>query len=208
MTIEEKLNYILENQAKGVPLEEIAEGLDLTSKAVRSFMGRQGYVSKKGVFHKKQEESSQLQLTLGTDMNVDSDINTKEKKNSKSNKSKVSTETDEELDNITKFVFAAMKSEQRGVLKLTSEFDDILREMLDWYHSVKDLPQLKPKISRKTKTVILDEELSKETTTKRFHIDTECLENLTTISENTGIDINLLISQSIKDFLKTYKHLY
>lgn len=203
MNREEKLNYILEKQSEGVPLEKIAEGLDLSPKAVRSFMGRLDYISKKGVFYKKEVDNSGVQLTLGINME-------KQQKNDEKLcvKKDVSITTSDDFSENVKFIFAAEKTGQRSVLKLTNEFDDKMRELIDWYNDVKNLPQLKHKITRKNKSVIIEEDLSQETVGKKILIDRKCFEDLTVLIENTGVDINLFISQCIKDGLKTYKHLF
>ena len=53
MDIQTKLKYILEQQEQNVALEQIATNLDITEKALRSFMGRQNYKCKNGIFIKK-----------------------------------------------------------------------------------------------------------------------------------------------------------
>ena len=208
MDIQTKLNYILEQQSKNVNLETIAENLNMTIKAVRSFMGRQGYNSKKGVFIKKEENTatSAEQLTLGVAAQVSEKIDIIPKRSKKVNTS-ISVDEEEITEPSVVLKYVAESTKKSGTLELTSEFLDMIYELRDWYNEVKELPQLKHKITRKNKDVITDESLINEPLSKRIQTDKELWESLSRLSENSGTEINILITQAIKNLLKDYKHL-
>lgn len=224
MDINEKLEYILTQQSKGVELNDIADALELKPTAVRAFMTRQGYSCKKGVFHKKDAEE-QIQLILGMESNssLTSDAlkdNLVEQDNLIDDSVKSTTQTSQINSKINeteqqdckedkvKFVYVTEKA-ARGTLKLTPEFIDHFDEMRDWFLDVKDLPQLKHKVTRKNKEVFIDNDLleceSFEKT--KVNIESECMEKIERLCKNSNISKDILISQALREFLKTYKHL-
>ena len=206
MDIQTKLNLILEQQEQNFTIEQIAENLEMTTKAVRSFMGRQNYKCKNGIFIKKEDTvdehctNEQLCLTegLGSVSNTISAKKIVQKKEAA---------IIEEQDPKHILSFVAKTTKKPGKLELTPEFLDMIYELRDWYLEVKELPQLKHKVTKKNKTVFKDDELIEEPFNKRIQTDKELWENLTRLSENSGIEINELITQAIKNLLKEYKHL-
>lgn len=230
MEIQEKLRIIINRQSEGVLLDDIANELNTSSKAIRDFMRRRGYTCKKGVFYLKEESSNteqsniqtiqQEQLTLGVSVtsNItqgkDTQTTSKTKNNTedlvtkKIDKKKVDTKDSVDIDDaIVKFIIAAKATKKGSVYELTPETDDMVREMIDWKREVENSPKLKTKVTKKTTSVILNEGLLNEVINKRIPLDEGLFEEMLRLSSNVEIDVNMLIAQAMKNLLDTYRHL-
>lgn len=206
MDIQTKLNLILEQQEQKLTIEQIAENLETTAKGIRSFMGRQNYKCKNGLFIKKEDsvdtKSTNEQLCLTEGLEPIPNIEPAKKK---VHNKEVTVTEEQKPKHIIKFV--AQPTKEPGKLEVTPEFADTVYELRDFYLEVRNLTQFQHRVTKKNKTVFIDEVLIEEPCNKRIQTDKELWDDLTRLSENSEVEVNTLVTQAIKNLLKDYKHL-
>ena len=208
MSSKDRVELFLKYQNENMPFEEISKKLEVKPDTLRRTLNKHGYKSDKGIYVKKIDES---QISFD---GINNNESIKAKVKGKSNKTKGESKTKETVkvkevkkkkdEQKTKKLVKVKKDKK---INVTQEDMDKLCELYDWYIEVKDCKALKPKKTSNKKDIVLDNENIKDVKSVNIRVEKETWEDFERLCSNSSFNKKEIITQALKDFMKTYKNL-
>ena len=92
-------------------------------------------------------------------------------------------------------------------INISQEDLDKLCEVYDWYIEVRDNKALKPKKLSNKKDILLENENITDFKSVNIRVEKETWEDFERLCSNSSFNKKEIITQALKDFMKTYKNL-
>ena len=189
MNSKDRIELFLRYQEQNMSFEDISNELGIKSSTLRRSLNKNGYKSEKGIYVKYIDES-QISFEGIKDT----------KKSSKSNR-----KGNNNKNEINKSKIFTCKKDNK--INITQEDIDKLCEVYDWYVEVKDNKALKPKKLSSKKDVLLDKTNTDDFKSVNIRVDKQTWEDFERLCSNSSFNKKEIITQALKDFMKTYKNL-
>lgn len=192
MTTKDKIIIVLDRQSNNSTVTQIAKELEMTVPKLKEFMKSEGYSYDNGKFMKGVENkpSDEEQLSLGG-----VDVTTTKTKGKRKSKEKEVEITPEEVNT------------EEELIEVDVTTMDKLCFMTDLYNAIKDDKKLRPKPTKKTTQVYIEDNLIEESKRITIKIDENISNRLERLVANTNQERDLIINQALLDLLNEYKHL-
>ena len=179
-------------------MPEIAE-----VETVRRTLNKNGYKSNKGIYEKKVDDSQLSFSVLNTTNNSDkSKVKGSNKKTKDISKNKNESSKKESAK---KKKTTTPKKDRK--INISQEDLDKLCEVYDWYIEVRDNKALKPKKLSNKKDISLENENITDFKSVNIRVEKETWEDFERLCSNSSFNKKEIITQALKDFMKTYKNL-
>ncbi|WP_455538381.1 DNA-binding protein [Terrisporobacter sp.] len=203
MNSKERVELFLKYQDEKMSFEDISKKLEIKPDTLRKTLNKHGYKSNKGIYEKSVDDS-QLSFSELKSTNKKSKSNEKinDNKTKNINKNKKVVRKKESGDKKKKIV-----SKKDKKINITQDDMDKLCEVYDWYIQVRDNKSLKPKKLSNKKDISIEDENIKDFKSVNIRIDKETWEDFERLCSNSSFNKKEIITQALKDFMKTYKNL-
>ena len=178
MNSKERIELFLKYQKQNMSFEDISNKLEIKPATLRRSLNKNGYKSEKGIYVKSIDESQ-----------ISFDDVTNSKKRISTSKKRITTPKKDKKINISQ------------------EDIDKLCEVYDWYIQVKDNKVFRPKTSSNKKDILLEDTNVKDFKSVSIKVDKETWEDFDRLCSNSAFNKKEIITQALKDFMKTYKNL-
>ncbi len=207
MDSKDRIELFLKYQNENMSFEDISNKLEIKPSTLRKTLNRNGYKSDKGIYVKVEENQSQISFEeiKNTEKNIKSKAikgnNNKTKNTSKSAKNIKNNET------VIKKAKKATKVKRDRKINISQEDMDKLCEVYDWYIQVKDNKALKPKNLSNKKDILIEDENINDIKAVNIRVDKSTWEEFERLCSNSSFNKKEIVTQALKDFMKTYKSL-
>ena len=203
MTSNQRIDEFLKLQDKGISLDEIASTLGIKPQTLKRDLNKNGYKSNKGIYEKKVDDSQLSFSVLNTKNNSDkSKVKGSNKKTKDISKNKNESNKKE---SVKKKKTTTPKKDRK--INISQEDLDKLCEVYDWYIEVRDNKALKPKKLSNKKDISLENENITDFKSVNIRVEKETWEDFERLCSNSSFNKKEIITQALKDFMKTYKNL-
>ena len=202
MNSKDRIELFLKYQKQNMSFEDISNKLEIKPATLRRSLNKNGYKCEKGLYVKSIDES-QLSFDDVTNSKRNSKNKTKEN-NSKREVSK-NKEVINTKENANKIRTTTTKRDKK--INISQEDIDKLCEVYDWYIQVKDNKVFRPKTSSNKKDILLEDTNVKDFKSVNIRVDKETWEDFDRLCSNSAFNKKEIITQALKDFMKTYKNL-
>ena len=187
MNSQERIELFLKYQKENMSFEDISKKLEIKPATLRKTLNKNGYKSEKGKYIKTDKE---LQISF-------EDV--------KNKKSKIKDITNIDKEKIKKTRNTTPKRDKK--INITQEDLDKICEVYDWYMQVRDNKALKPKKSSNKKDIDIEDKNVKNIKSVNIRVDKDIWEEFERLCSNSSFQKKEILTQAIKDFMKTYKNL-
>ncbi|KHS56811.1 hypothetical protein QX51_11710 [Terrisporobacter othiniensis] len=202
MNSKDRIELFLKYQKQNMSFEDISNKLEMKASTLRRSLNKNGYKSVKGIYVKSTDES-QISFEDVKDTKKSSKSKIKGNNNTKEiNKNK---ETINSKEKVNKKKTTTPKKDKK--INISQEDIDKLCEVYDWYIEVKDNKAFKPKKLSSKKDVLLDETNINDFKSVNIRVDKQTWEDFERLCSNSSFNKKEIITQALKDFMKTYKNL-
>lgn len=195
MNSNERVDEFLKLQEKGISFEDIASNFGVKPNTLKKDLNKSGYKFVKGKYIQKTQKQESIQVIFEEAKDV---------KNKETLKDKNKVTSKEPIQNIQKKNNKITKPKKDKKINLTQEDLDKLCEVYDWYLQVKDFKALKRKKIKNDITVDFE---FKEEKSINLKVDKDIWEDFLRLCSNSSYDRKTIITQALKDFMKSYKDL-
>lgn len=200
MNSKDRIELFLKYQKQNMSFEDISNKLEVKPTTLRRSLNKYGYKSEKGIYVKSIDES---QLSFEDVNNTKKISKSKGKVNNKEvNKNKKTINTKEKAN---KKKSTIPKKDRR--INISQEDIDKLCEVYDWYIEVKDNKVFKPKKLSGKKDILLEDDNINDFKSVSIRVDKQTWEDFERLCSNSSFNKKEIITQALKDFMKTYKNL-
>ncbi len=201
MNSKDRIELFLKYQKQNMSFEDISNKLEIKPATLRRSLNKNGYKSEKGIYVKSIDES---QLSF-EDVN-----NTKKSSRSKAkgNNTKAISKNKEIIntkEKVNKKRTTTPKKDKK--INISQEDIDKLCEVYDWYIEVRDNKVFRPKKISAKKDILLEDENIKDFKSVSIRVDKEIWADFERLCSNSSFNKKEIITQALKDFMKTYKNL-
>ena len=203
MNSKERIELFLKYQNEKMSFEDISKKLEIKPDTLRRSLHKNGYKSNKGVYEKKVDDSQLSFSVLNTTNNSDkSKVKGSNKKTKDISKNKNESNKKESAK---KKKTTTPKKDRK--INISQEDLDKLCEVYDWYIEVRDNKALKPKKLSNKKDISLENENITDFKSVNIRVEKETWEDFERLCSNSSFNKKEIITQALKDFMKTYKNL-
>ena len=201
MNSKDRIELFLKYQSENMSFEDISKKLEVKPTTLRRSLNKYGYKSNNGIYVKSTDES---QISFEDIKNSSKSVKSNAKGNNKiKNKSKKSEIMPKEEG--VKKKNAKPKKDRK--INISQEDMDKLCEVYDWYIQVKDNKALQVKKSSNKKDILLENGNVKDIKSVNIRVEKETWEEFERLCSNSSFNKKEIITQALKDFMKTYKNL-
>lgn len=202
MNSKDRIELFLKYQKQNMSFEDISNKLEIKASTLRRSLNKNGYKSVKGIYVKSTDES-QISFEDVKDTKKSSKSKIKGNNNTKEiNKNKETLNSKEKVNKKRK---ATPKKDKK--INISQEDIDKLCEVYDWYIEVKDNKAFKPKKLSGKNDVLLDGTNINDFKSVNIRVDKQTWEDFERLCSNSSFNKKEIITQALKDFMKTYKNL-
>lgn len=203
MNSKERIELFLKYQNEKMSFEDISKKLEIKPDTLRRTLNKNGYKSNKGIYEKKVDDSQLSFSVLNTTNNSDkSKVKGSNKKTKDISKNKNESNKKE---SVKKKKTTTPKKDRK--INISQEDLDKLCEVYDWYIEVRDNKALKPKKLSNKKDISLENENITDFKSVNIRVEKETWEDFERLCSNSSFNKKEIITQALKDFMKTYKNL-
>ena len=203
MNSKERIELFLKYQNEKMSFEDISKKLEIKPDTLRRTLTKNGYKSNKGTYEKKVDDSQLSFSVLNTTNNSDkSKVKGSNKKTKDISKNKNESSKKESAK---KKKTTTPKKDRK--INISQEDLDKLCEVYDWYIEVRDNKALKPKKLSNKKDISLENENITDFKSVNIRVEKETWEDFERLCSNSSFNKKEIITQALKDFMKTYKNL-
>lgn len=197
-----RIELFLKYQKQNMPFEDISNELGIKVSTLRKILNKNGYKSEKGIYVKSIDES---QISFEDIKDIKKSSKSKIKGNNNTKEINKSKKTINIKEKVNKRTTTTPKKDKK--INISQEDIDKLCEVYDWYIEVKDNKALKPKKLSSKKDVLLDETNINDFKSVNIRVDKQTWEDFERLCSNSSFNKKEIITQALKDFMKTYKNL-
>lgn len=205
MDSKDRVELFLKFQNQNMSFEDISKKLEIKPATLRKTLNRNGYKSNKGIYVKSADES---QISFEDINNINESkksIKVKAKGNNTKKDIGKNKKSNDKIDIAKKKKVATPKRDKK--INISQEDIDKLCEVYDWYIQVKDNKALKPKKLSNKKDIVIEDENIKDIKSVNIRVDKGTWEDFERLCSNSSFNKKEIITQALKDFMKTYKNL-
>ncbi len=201
MNSKDRIELFLKYQSENMSFEDISKKLEVKPTTLRRSLNKYGYKSNNGIYEKSTDES---QISFEDIKNSSKSVKSNAKGNNKiKNKSKKSEIMPKEEG--VKKKNAKPKKDRK--INISQDDMDKLCEVYDWYIQVKDNKALQVKKTSNKKDILLENGNVKDIKSVNIRVEKETWEEFERLCSNSSFNKKEIITQALKDFMKTYKNL-
>lgn len=200
MNSKDRIELFLKYQKQNMTFEDISKKLEIKPTTLRRSLNKNGYKSEKGIYVKSIDES-QLSFEDVDDTKKSSKSNSKSKLKG-NNIKEISRNTKEKAN---KKKLTTLKKDKK--INISQDDIDKLCEVYDWYIEVKDNKVFRPKRLSNKKDIILDNEEINDFKSVNIRVDKQIWQDFERLCSNSSYNKKEIVTQALKDFMKTYKNL-
>ena len=201
MNSKDRIELFLKYQSENMSFEDISKKLEVKPTTLRRSLNKYGYKSNNGIYEKSTDES---QISFEDIKNSSKSVKSNAKGNNKiKNKSKKSEITQKEEGDKKK----TAKPKKDRKINISQDDMDKLCEVYDWYIQVKDNKALQVKKTSNKKDILLENGNVKDIKSVNIRVEKETWEEFERLCSNSSFNKKEIITQALKDFMKTYKNL-
>ena len=201
MNSKDRIELFLKYQSENMSFEDISKKLEVKPTTLRRSLNKYGYKSNNGIYEKSTDES---QISFEDIKNSSKSVKSNAKGNNKiKNKSKKSEIMPKEEG--VKKENAKPKKDRK--INISQDDMDKLCEVYDWYIQVKDNKALQVKKTSNKKDILLENGNVKDIKSVNIRVEKETWEEFERLCSNSSFNKKEIITQALKDFMKTYKNL-
>ena len=201
MNSKDRIELFLKYQSENMSFEDISKKLEVKPTTLRRSLNKYGYKSNNGIYEKSTDES---QISFEDIKNSSKSVKSNAKGNNKiKNKSKKSEIMPKEEG--VKKKNAKPKKDRK--INISQDDMDKLCEVYDWYIQVKDHKALQVKKTSNKKDILLENGNVKDIKSVNIRVEKETWEEFERLCSNSSFNKKEIITQALKDFMKTYKNL-
>lgn len=201
MNSKDRIELFLKYQKQNMSFEDISNKLEIKPATLRRSLNKNGYKSEKGIYVKSIDES---QLSFEDVNNTKKSSRNKVKGNNTKAISK-NKETINTKEKVNKKRTTTPKKDKK--INISQEDIDKLCEVYDWYIEVRDNKVFRPKKISAKKDILLEDENIKDFKSVSIRVDKETWADFERLCSNSSFNKKEIITQALKDFMKTYKNL-
>ena len=205
MDSKDRVELFLKFQNQNMSFEDISKKLEIKPATLRKTLNRNGYKSNKGIYVKSADES---QISFEDINNINESkksIKVKAKGNNTTKDVSKNKKNNDKIERAKKKKVATPKRDKK--INISQEDIDKLCEVYDWYIQVKDNKALKPKKLSNKKDIVIEDENIKDIKSVNIRVDKGTWEDFERLCSNSSFNKKEIITQALKDFMKTYKNL-
>lgn len=202
MNSKDRIELFLKYQKQNMSFEDISTKLGIKASTLRRSLNKNGYKSEKGIYVKSIDES---QISFEDIKDTKKSSKSKIKGNNNTKEINKSKETINSKEKVNKRRTTTPKKDKK--INISQEDIDKLCEVYDWYIEVKDNKVFKPKKLSSKKDVLLDETNINDFKSVNIRVDKQTWEDFERLCSNSSFNKKEIITQALKDFMKTYKNL-
>lgn len=202
MNSKDRIELFLKYQKQNMSFEDISNKLEIKPTTLRRSLNKHGYKSEKGIYVKSIDES---QLSFEDIKNNKKNSKDKKKGNNIVKEISKNKETINSKEKVNKKKTATPKRDKK--ISISQEDIDKLCEVYDWYIEVKDNKVFRPKKLSSKKDILLDDTDIKDFKSVSIRVDKNTWEEFERLCSNSSFNKKEIITQALKDFMKTYKNL-
>ena len=201
MNSKDRIELFLKYQSENMSFEDISKKLEVKPTTLRRSLNKYGYKSNNGIYEKSTDES---QISFEDIKNSSKSVKSNAKGNNKiKNKSKKSEIMPKEEG--VKKKNAKPKKDRK--INISQDDMDKLCEVYDWYIQVKDNKALQVKKPSNKKDILLENGNVKDIKSVNIRVEKETWEEFERLCSNSSFNKKEILTQALKDFMKTYKNL-
>ena len=201
MNSKDRIELFLKYQSENMSFEDISKKLEVKPTTLRRSLNKYGFKSNNGIYEKSTDES---QISFEDIKNSSKSVKSNAKGNNKiKNKSKKSEIMPKEEG--VKKKNAKPKKDRK--INISQDDMDKLCEVYDWYIQVKDNKALQVKKTSNKKDILLENGNVKDIKSVNIRVEKETWEEFERLCSNSSFNKKEIITQALKDFMKTYKNL-
>ena len=202
MNSKDRIELFLKYQKQNMSFEDISNKLEMKASTLRRSLNKNGYKSEKGIYVKSIDES---QISFEDIKDTKKSSKSKIKGNNNTKEINKNKETINSKEKVNKKKTTTPKKDKK--INISQEDIDKLCEVYDWYIEVKDNKAFKPKKLSSKKDVLLDETNINDFKSVNIRVDKQTWEDFERLCSNSSFNKKEIITQALKDFMKTYKNL-
>ena len=202
MNSKDRIELFLKYQKQNMSFEDISNKLEIKPATLRRSLNKNGYKSEKGIYVKSIDES---QLSFEDVKNIKKSSKGNVKGNNNKKEANDNNKTINIKENVNKKKIITPKKDKK--INVSQEDMDKLCEVYDWYIQVKDNKAFKPKKLSSKKDILLDDVNVNDFKSVSIRVDKQTWEDFERLCSNSTFNKKEIITQALKDFMKTYKNL-
>ena len=202
MNSKDRIELFLKYQKQNMSFEDISNKLGIKASTLRRSLNKNGYKSEKGIYVKSIDES---QISFEDIKDTKKSSKSKIKGNNNTKEINKNKETVNSKENVNKKRKTTPKKDKK--INISQEDIDKLCEVYDWYIEVKDNKAFKPKKLSSKNDVLLDKTNINDFKSVNIRVDKQTWEDFERLCSNSSFNKKEIITQALKDFMKTYKNL-
>lgn len=202
MNSKDRIELFLKYQKQNMSFEDISNKLEIKPATLRRSLNKNGYKSEKGIYVKSIDES---QLSFEDVKNIKKSSKGNVKRNNNKKEANDNNKTINIKENVNKKKIITPKKDKK--INVSQEDMDKLCEVYDWYIQVKDNKAFKPKKLSSKKDILLDDVNVNDFKSVSIRVDKQTWEDFERLCSNSTFNKKEIITQALKDFMKTYKNL-
>ena len=201
MNSKDRIELFLKYQSENMSFEDISKKLEVKPTTLRRSLNKYGYKSNNGIYEKSTDESQiSFEDIKNSSKSVKSNAKGNNKIKNKSNKSEIMPKEEG-----VKKKNAKPKKDRK--INISQDDMDKLCEVYDWYIQVKDNKALQVKKTSNKKDILLENGNVKDIKSVNIRVEKETWEEFERLCSNSSFNKKEIITQALKDFMKTYKNL-
>lgn len=202
MNSKDRIGLFLKYQKQNMSFEDISKKLEIKPATLRRSLNKNGYKSEKGIYVKNIDES---QISFEDVNNTKKSSKSKAKGNNNTKEISKNKETINNKEKISKKKTTTPKKDKK--INVSQEDIDKLCEVYDWYIQVKDNKVFRPKKLSSKKDILLDNPEITDFKSVSIRVDRQTWEDFERLCSNSSFNKKEIVTQALKDFMKTYKDL-
>ena len=202
MNSKDRIELFLKYQKQNMSFEDISNKLGIKASTLRRSLNKNGYKSDKGIYVKSIDES---QISFEDIKDTKKSSKSKIKGNNSTKEINKNKENINSKENVNKKRKTTPKKDKK--INISQEDIDKLCEVYDWYIEVKDNKVFKPKKLSNKNDVLLDKTNINDFKSVNIRVDKQTWEDFERLCSNSSFNKKEIITQALKDFMKTYKNL-
>lgn len=202
MNSKDRIELFLKYQKQNMSFEDICNKLEIKSATLRRSLNKNGYKSEKGIYVKPIDES---QISFEDVNNTKKGSKNKKKENNSTKEISKNEKVINTKERVSKKRNTTPKKDKK--INVSQEDIDKLCEVYDWYIQVKDNKVFKPKGTSNKKDILLDDTDIDDFKSVSIRVDKQTWEDFERLCSNSSFNKKEIITQALKDFMKSYKNL-
>ncbi|MEG0855974.1 MAG: DNA-binding protein [Terrisporobacter sp.] len=206
MNSKDRIELFLKHQNEDISFEDISKKMGIKPDTLRRTLNKNGYKSVKGKYLKQVGQDID-QMTFEDVNDKKKSTNSKEKGNSTKSKNDKLNNLKKDMEIIKKVTTKKTTPKKDKKINISQDDIDKICEVYDWYIQVKDIKALKPKKFSSKKDINMEDENVANAKSVNIRVDKDIWEEFERLCSNSSYNKKEIITQALKDFMKTYKNL-